>query len=205
MKDYIINKCMNYIKINTNYDEIKQKEIKYGLEAIYLTITKSIIIFSIAIVLGIFKEMIIFIFTYNLLRSTSFGLHATKSWICLISSSILFIGIPYLCILSSIPIYIKVIVGILGICFMFKNSPADTKKKPIINKKKRKIYKLISTTLVVIYSFLMIIIKDNFLINCMFYSIILQNLLISPTVYKIFKLPYNNYITFLKEHPEYIK
>jgi len=202
MKDYIINKCMNYIKINTNYDEIKQKEIKYGLEAIYLTITKSIIIFSIAIVLGIFKEMIIFIFTYNLLRSTSFGLHATKSWICLISSSILFIGIPYLCILSSIPIYIKVIVGILGICFMFKNSPADTKKKPIINKKKRIVYKVLSTILAIIFSIIAITINNQFISNSLIFALILENCLISPLIYKLFKLPYNNYITYLKEHPD---
>ena len=27
--------------------------------------------------------------------------------------------------------------------------------------------------------------------------------MISPTIYKIFKLPYNNYINFLKAHPEF--
>ena len=140
-----MNKCMNYIKKNTDYDDIKLKEIKYGLEGIYLTISKLIIIFTLSIILGIFKEMIIYMLIYNLLRMPSFGLHATKSWICLLSSTILFIGIPYLCIFLSIPVSLKIIIGILGMYFMFKNAPADTKKKPIVSKKRRKVYKIIST------------------------------------------------------------
>jgi len=203
MKKFIISKCMNYIKKNTDYDEIKLKEIEYGLVGIYLTFEKLIVISVIAIILGIFKEMVIYMLIYNILRAPSFGLHATKSWICLVSSTILFIGIPYLCIFLSIPINLKIIIGILGICFMFKNAPADTKKRPIINKKRRRVYKILSTVLTLIFSVLAILIKDNFITNCLIFSIIMQNCMISPMVYKIFKLPYNNYIIFLKEHPEY--
>ena len=205
MKKFIMNKCMTYIKKNTDYDETKLKEIRYGLEGIYLTISKLIIIFSLSIILGIFKQMIIYMLIYNVLRMPSFGLHATKSWICLLSSTILFIGIPYLCIFLSIPVSLKIIIGILGICFMFKNAPADTKKKPIVSKKRRKVYKIISTILTIIFAIIAVLIKDRFISNCLIFSIIMQNLMISPTVYKIFKLPYNNYITFLKEHPEYVQ
>lgn len=203
MKNIIINKCMNYIKNNTKYDEIKLKEIKYGLESIYLAISKLIIISLIAIILDIFVEMIIYILIYNLLRLPSFGLHATKSWICLVSSTILFIGIPILCIYIYIPIYIKSSIGIIGICLMFKNAPADTKKRPIVNKKRREIYKFISTILSIIFSILSIFLTNNFISNCLIFSIILQNCMISPTIYKLFKLPYNNYITFLKQHPDF--
>lgn len=203
MKKIFINKCMNYIKKNTDYNSVKLAEIKYGLEAIYLTFSKLIIIFTLSIILGIIKEVIIYMLIYNILRTPSFGLHATKSWICLLSSTILFIGIPYLCIFLSIPISLKVIIGILGICFMFKNAPADTKKKPIVNKKRRQIYKFISTALTILFSFLAILINNNFISNCLIFSIIMQNCMISPTVYRIFKLPYNNYITFLKEHPDF--
>ena len=203
MKKFIISHFMNYIKKNTNYDDIKLKEIEYGLVGIYLMISKMIIIFLIAYFLNIFKEMIIFTLLYNLIRMTSFGLHATKSWICLISSTLAFIGFPYLCTILNIPLYIKVIIGIFGICLMFKNSPADTKKRPIVSKKRRDTYKMLSTIIVIIYSFIAIISNNNFISNCLIFSIILQNLLISPTVYKIFKLPYNNYIDFLKKHPDF--
>ena len=203
MKKFIISKTMKYIKKNTNYDDIKLKEIEYGLVSIYLMISKLIIIFSISLLLGIFKEMIIYMLIYNILRMPSFGLHATKSWICLLSSTILFIGIPYLCIFLSIPISLKIIIGILGILFMFKNAPADTKKKPIVSKKRRQTYKFISTLLTILFSFGTILVKNDFISNCLVFAIIMQNFMISPTVYKIFKLPYNNYITFLKDHPDF--
>ena len=203
MQKIIINGCMNYIKNNTKYDDIKLKEIKYGLESIYLTFTKIFIIIALSLIFGIFKSVIIYMVIYNILRTPSFGLHATKSWICLLSSTILFIGIPCLCLYIKIPIYIKVIIGIIGIILMYKNSPADTYKRPIVNKKRRLIYKYISVLFTIIYSFLGILIQNGFLSNCFILSIIMQNFMISPIVYKLFGLPYNNYITFLKNHPEF--
>lgn len=203
MKKIIMSKCMNYIKLNTNYDETKLKEIEYGLVSIYLTISKMLIISIIALFLGIFKEMIIFSLIYNILRIPSFGLHATKSWICLILSTTLFIGIPYLSVIITIPITLKIIICIFGIYLMFKNAPADTHKKPIINKKKRKMYKFLSTSLAIIYSIIIILVKDQIFSNYLLMSLILQNIMISPITYKIFKLPYNNYITYLEKHPEF--
>ena len=203
MKNFILNNSISYIKKYNNYSEVRIKEIRYGLEAIYLSITKLIVISIISLFLGIFREMIIFLLVYNILRSQSFGLHATKSWICLTSSIIIFIGIPYLSLFLNIPINIKVAICIVGIVFMLKNSPADTHKKPIVSKKRRERYKFISVALTVIYSFITLLIKNNFLSNCFLFSIILQDFIISPLIYRIFKLPYNNYINFLKSHPEY--
>ena len=205
MKQFIINKCINSIKKKKKYDEVEISKIKYGLEGIYLTITKILVIAIVAAILGILKEMIIYMCIFNILRTTSFGLHATKSWICLLSSTILFIGIPFLSIYVYIPLLFKIIIGIFGIIFMFKNSPADTKKRPIVNKKRRKVYKILSTVLTTIFFIFFILTKNNFISNCLIFSIIMQNCMISPTVYKIFKLPYNNYITFLKEHPDFIQ
>ena len=203
MKNFIINKSMNYIKKRTDYDEVKLCEIKYGLEGLYLTYSKLIIIFLFGFLLNFEQQILIYLIVYNIIRLPSFGLHATKSWVCLVSSTMLFIGIPYLCMFLSIPINLKIIIGVLGTCLMIKNSPADTKKKPIVNKKRRNIYKLISTIIACLFWIISVLIKNNFISNCFMFAIIMQNFMISPLVYKIFKLPYNNYINFLKEHPEF--
>ena len=205
MKKFIIKKCMNYIEKNTDYDDIKLKEIEYGIVSIYLTFSKFIVISFLCFILGIFKEMLIFTLFFNILRLTGFGLHATKSWMCWISSTIIFICIPILCIYLNLNIYLKIIICLLCIFLMFKNAPADTKKKPIVNKKRRKIYKIISTLFAIIFSISSIMIKDNFLSNSLIFALMLENCLISPIVYKLFKLPYNNYITYLKEHPDFSK
>jgi len=203
MKKFIIGHCMNYIKSNGNYPNSRLQEIEYGLVSIYLTVSKLIVISIIALLLGIFKEMIIFTLFFNILRMPAFGLHATKSWICLISSSIIFILIPIMCIYLDINLYLKSIICIICIILMYKNAPADTYKRPIINKKRREIYKVISTILAITFGFIAILIKNEFISNCMMFTLILENALISPFVYKLFKLPYNNYITYIKEHPNF--
>ncbi len=205
MKKFIINSCINYLRKYKYYTDTEIKEIEYGLLGIYLTFSKIIVISIVALVLGIFKEMLIFMVFFNILRTTGFGLHATKSWICLISSTFIFIWIPFMCINLNINIYLKVVICILGIILMYKNAPADTYKRPIVNKKRRMIYKTISTIMTVIFSFIAILINNEFMSNCLIFSIILENCLISPYIYKLFKLPYNNYITYLKKHPDLAK
>ena len=200
MKKFVLDKCMNIIKKNMQYDDTKLEEIRYGLEGIYLTITKVIIISIIALILGIFKEYLIFLIIYSIMRATSFGIHASKSWICLITSTISFIGFPLLSIYTTLTEKMKIIIGaisIIGICLF---SPADTVKRPIVNKTRRKIYKILSTIIATIYIILSIVIKDNFISNCFIYSTILQNILISPLTYKIFKMPYNNYKEYIKKY-----
>lgn len=200
MKDRFINFLINYIKKYNNYNDIKIEEIRYGLEGLYLTITKLVIICLVAYFLNIFKEFIIFLIFYNIIRTTSFGLHATKSWICLISSLTVFILAPILCKYIIIPNYMKLIIGIILLLLYYKNAPADTYKRPIVSSKRRFTYKILSLIIVTIYLILSITIKDNFISNCLLLSLIVQAFIISPYVYKLFNLPYDNYKTYIKEN-----
>lgn len=196
MKNYIINSTMNYILKYNSYNNIKQEELKYGLVAIYLLVTKLIIILIISTLLGILKEVILFTIVYIPIRAVSFGLHATKSWICLISSTLIFVGLPFISKYLVIPMYIKSIIGIVSILLMFKNSPADTHKRPIINKKRRLFFKYSSVLLSIIYTILSIFINNSFIADCLLFAMLIQCFLTSPLVYKLFKLPYNNYKNF---------
>lgn len=202
MKNLIIKNCMTYIKNNTDYNETKLKEIEYGLTGLYLTISKFIVIIIISIYLRIFKEMLIFICLFNVIRMPAFGLHATKSWICLISSILIFIGLPMICMSLRLNNILKVVIGLICTLLMFKNSPADTYKRPIVSKKRRKVYNTISVIISIVFSIISVNINNNFISNCLIFALILENCLISPYVYKLFKLPYNNYITYIKNHPD---
>ena len=192
-----MNYTMNLIKNNGNYDDEKLAVIKYGLEGLYLTISKLIIILFLACLLNILKEVIIFLLIYNVIRTTSFGLHATKSWICLLSSTIIFIGFPIICKYLYFDNYLKVILGLILILFIYKNAPADTHKRPIVNQKRRMFFKYSSTFIAIIFIFCSILINDNFISNCFIFSLFVQSFMIAPSVYKLFNLPYNNYLTYL--------
>ncbi len=194
MRKVIINKCMNLIKNNSpELDQVKLDEVEYGLISIYILITKLIVIFILASVIGIFKEVLIFSVIYSIIRTPSFGIHASKSWICLIVSSILFLGIPYICLTTNMSLELKFLLGSIGTIFIFKNSPADTHKRPIVNPTRRKVYKGISTLIAISFTLIAIFINNEFVSNCLILALITQCVVISPLTYKLFKMPYNNY------------
>ena len=197
MKDLIIGKQLNVIKKYNDFDDEKLSIIKYGLESIYILITKTIIILLVSYLLGLLKQTVIFLVCYNFIRIPSFGLHATKSWICLVSSLLIFIILPFICTVITIPMYLKIIIGLIGLAFIIKNAPADTYKRPIISKKRRMFFKICSSIVTITMILFSLFIEDQFLANSLLFSIILQCFMISPTVYKFFKLPYNNYKRYI--------
>jgi len=198
MKEYVVKNSLCLIKkYNPTIDQISLAEIEYGLVGTYLTVTKVIVILLVACILKIIPEVIIFMIVFNTIRTCSFGLHATKSWICLISSILIFIMIPIVCQYTNLSNNIKFLIGIITIFFIYKNSPADTYKRPIIDPKRRKVYKLLSTIISITFTILALCINSNFLSNCFIFAPIVQCFLISPMVYKLFHLPYDNYKTYL--------
>lgn len=197
MKKLIINKCMELV---TTYNkDLSQRDIdkiKYGLEGLYLTITKLIFIIIVSIILGIWKETLLLILIFNGIRLTAFGVHAKRSIDCLISSTLFFILFPILCIKLTIPLIVKEILFIPLTVLIGIFAPADTEKRPLINKKKRKIYKILSIIISIIYMTIAIVIKDNTLSNCFIFAIIIQIIIMLPITYKIFGVSYNNYKTY---------
>ena len=194
MKKRFLSFIRNSIKNQyPNYSEDKLDEIMYGVEGIYLMITKMIIIFSLALLLGIFKELIILLLFFNFVRLFAFGMHANKSIICLIFSGVIFIGSAFLCkyiVLSKALLYILYLISIIIISLY---APADTVKRPLIKKKKRIIYKILSILVTIIFFIVSLSIKNNLIINCMIFGLLIECLLILPITYKIFNLPYRNY------------
>ena len=185
---------MKFIKSNEQtITETQLEEVEYGLESIYLTITKMIIIFSLAAILGIFKEVIMLSIFYNIIRCTAFGIHATKSSYCLITSMIMFIGGVYICNYLSLSLITKFLISIFCFLFIFKYAPADTYKRPLINAKKRKRYKIISFISGSIFTILIIIYSNNIISNYLLVGMIESVIMIHPITYKLFKLPYDNY------------
>ena len=179
------------------YSDEKLGELRYGLEGLYILVTKSVIIFGIAYLLGILWELIIFTVLYNIIRATSFGIHATKSWICLVSSLMIFIGATYLSTVLVIPTGTKIILGILTVLYIHIYSPADTKKRPIVSPKRRFVYKTVSTVIACIYTIICVVITNNFLANSLLFALIIQCLMISPLTYKLSGQPYDNYKTYI--------
>lgn len=194
MKKFVMNHAMHVVKgVYPNYDDDKLDEIRYGLEAIYLSLSKTIVILLITLILGIFKEAVIVLLFFNFLRMFAFGIHAKKSWQCWISSSIMFIGIPYLCIYTELSnIYYYIIIGFSILNFLLY-APADTVKRPLVKKHRRIKFKVLTLIVSLIYIILFFNTNDVFIKNVIVYTMLLEVVLIHPLTYRVFKLPYKNY------------
>ncbi len=199
MKNLVVTGIINNINRFYDYDDTKINEIRYGIESLYLTITKTIIIFIISFLLNITKELMLLFVFYSLIRLTGFGVHAKKSWHCWVTSLTTFVLIPLLIKYITLS-KVAIIIG-YSICIplLMIYAPSDTEKRPLINKKKRIVYKTITTIIAISYLIYSLVQSNTMIINTLFLSVLLETLLILPCTYKLFGVKYNNYKNYKKK------
>lgn len=193
MKEVFLNNSINLIKKYNAYNETDIEKIRYGLEGIYLTITKLIVILVLSIIFNIFKEIILVLVFLNIIRYPAFGVHADKSSICLITSILLIFGLTLLISKIYISNTIKIILCIICTIDYLIFAPADTIKRPLTNAKKRKYRKIASVILSIVYSIAIFLINTRIVSNTLLISLIIEAIMINPLTYKALKMPYNNY------------
>lgn len=151
MKEKFIVCIVNLAKRNKEYSNEDVEVMRYALEGIYLTFTKILVITLIAALLGLFKEYIWFVLLYTPIRSVSFGWHANTTKECWVVSILAFILIPYIFSIITINEITKIILLTFSILGFALYSPADTKKRPIVNKKRRLMFKVASLIITLVY------------------------------------------------------
>ena len=138
LKKKFLDSSIELITRNKDYTDEQVEIMAYGLEAIYLTVTKMIVIFSFSYLFNVFWEMLFLLIAFNIIRSQAFGLHASKSIYCLMSSMTMFVGGAFICKYVVLPFWLMLVCAIICNICLFLYAPADTYKRPLINEKKRK-------------------------------------------------------------------
>lgn len=198
MKKRFINNSSNLIiSYHPEFDQDKIDEIKYGLEALYLTTTKLIIIFGIAIYFNIFKETVLMLISLNIFRSTAYGIHATSSFKCLIFTGAILLIPAFLVNKITFDITTKCLVSILCIIAYYLYAPADTEKFPLIKKEKRDKLRFKTVLKSIIVSCIILFLNSQVLVKLLTVGMIVEAIMILPITYKIFGQPYANYKTYL--------
>lgn len=193
MKEVVLTKSINFISQYKEYSEEELEKINYGLEGLYLTITKLVIIALLSIILNIFKEVMIILVLFNIIRYFGFGIHAKKSSECLLSSIFCFIILPYFLLNIKLDNITNLIIGIICIINFLLFAPADTVKRPLKNKKKRMIRKTLTTITGIIFIAISMIFEGSSISTLFIASVIIEVIMINPITYLILRQPYNNY------------
>lgn len=185
MRDKVVNNIMNHIevKFNNKYDETKLLEMKYGLQGIYTLLTKSIVVFTLSIIFDMLNYFFIFLLFYILLRSVGYGTHAKSNIQCWMFSILLMLGLPYVFNILELGTISKIIIWVVCFINYIIFCPADTEKRPMINKKRKLKFKLCIIVLSLIY--LVLILNFSNIANYVLSAMILEAFLTNPVGYII--------------------
>lgn len=198
MKGAFLNSSIRFIKNYKDFSERDIEKLRYGLEGIYLTVQKLVVIAVVSVILGIFKDVLITLILFNIIRFTGFGFHAEKSIQCLFISLFQFVILPYILTHIFIPKFTYLIICFICIVSYILFAPADTVKRPLPNMKKRMIRKWSTVLIGIIYTTLIVIFFDTFIAPLLLSALIIEAIVINPLTYMVFKQPYNNYKNFTK-------
>ncbi|MBC2259604.1 accessory gene regulator B family protein [Listeria booriae] len=174
-------------------DEDRFAIVKYGVEIFLVNVTKGIIVYLAAALLGMLWQTLVVHLSYLMIRRHSFGLHAKTSLGCTITSVVMFVILPYFVKAVQLSEWMIVLISGLILLNIAIFAPSDTENMPLFNAQKRHVLrrKSIFDALVVVAIALLVPYGDiKVLLLC---GGIIQAITIHPWTYYLLKRRYNNY------------
>lgn len=171
------------------YDESKADEINYGLQLLIGEVPKLFIILLLAFLLHMFKLTLISFLIILPYRAFSGGFHLHTHLGCIVVTSLLYIGTPYLASILNFNDTIKYILIAITFIFSFamiaKYAPADTENVPVLQKKERRKRKIWSFVIAGVELVIAIFIPYKVVSNMIIIGILVQTLTLTRLAYKI--------------------
>jgi len=174
-------------------DHIDYLKMKLGIETILTNLSKAVIVYGVAAILGLFLQTLILHLAYAVVRRYSYGLHANSSTVCSIVSIVLFIGTPVLS--QYIPFTHLMVVGcgLLFIVLLYRYAPADTDKSPILGAERRRALRNKSVVACAVITGIALLYPDPFIKSLLMLGMAIQIVMILPLTYKLLKRSVKNY------------
>lgn len=175
-------------------DDERAEVINYGLQNIVGEIPKTFLVFIIAFILGMLKEVLFMFIVLIPYRGASGGFHLKTHLGCILGTTAFYCGNVLLSqhvILDDITKYILIGINWIFGMFMIKlYAPADTENVPILSKKDRKNKQIIAYITYSIGLIAALLIQNNVISNILLFGNLLQTLTITKLAYRLTKNKY---------------
>lgn len=177
---------------------LEYKKVVLGAEIILMNLSKLAVIFALSVLLGVFKETVLTLIGFNVLRRSAFGLHALSSTKCIVTTIVLFIVVPYFIrgyVLHNFIVFL-IFTGILAALYLY--APSDTEARPILGAKKRAKLKKTAMISGIILMLAVLAIPYNDIKLMVTLGAVYEAVFVLPITYIILKRRRNNYESFDK-------
>ena len=207
----MVEKVSNYLLDNFLYRGEKvegdEREIMlFGITRVVEDIPKYLFVFIVGLFLHVLPELGIVMAVTVFYKTLIGGAHARTNFECFIYTSLFFyipVVIAKFLYVSDIYIYIAAaIIYLYSLFVIYKHAPSDTEEVPILNKEKRKKYKIRALILLnLIYVAGILLVKYNSgIAKIIFSSIFLINFFTSNFMYKILRCKHSYESDEFKEY-----
>ena len=197
--DFLTNKIKKELP---DASEERLEIINYGIHLLVGEIPKTFIFIAIAAIFGILKEFLITMLVIMPYRAFSGGFHLKTHLGCILGTSLMYCGIPFISkfiILSNdIKYFLIVLVWFFGIIMCRLYAPADTENVPILRKKDRRKKQVLAYITLTITLIIGAIINNQVISNIIIIGMFSQSITITKIAYKLTKNKYG-YETYLQE------
>ena len=178
-------KLLNYFNVSSKVDELDYLKCKLGLEVLLINLSKILIIYGLALILGILKETLMMHIPYMVLRNSAFGIHSLSDKKCTLYSILLFVGIPWFVkqtIQLSVQYLFIIQIAILVLLFLY--APGDSSKYKVEEKRKKKL-KWESLLLAGLMGGILLLPVDLVHKNLVILGLVIETSMILPFIQKI--------------------
>ncbi|MBC1502396.1 accessory gene regulator B family protein [Listeria booriae] len=177
-------------------DEDRFAIVKYGVEIFLVNVTKGIIVYLAAALLGMLWQTLVVHLSYLMIRRHSFGLHAKTSLGCTITSVVMLVILPYFVKEVQLSEWMIVLISGLILLNIAIFAPSDTENMPLFNAQKRHVLRRKS-----IFNTFVVLVVANLIPWSEGSTLILlgafcQTIAIHPLTYKLLKRRNKNYEKF---------
>ena len=198
MKQKFVNRAFQIINKDGHCSVADERKLRYGLEGLYLHITKIAVLIIITGCLGLWKEFFLLVIVYTTFRTFGFGIHAKTTFWCWMTTIPIYVLGSFFVKYGSVPMmYFYIIWAVCFIHFLLF-APADTPKRPLIRKHQRIRNRILICVTSIAYLIVINATQNTTLQNLVLYSMIVEMISIHPLTYLIFNTTYRNYKNYQK-------
>lgn len=187
MKHGIAERTVSFLaEYMENADETTYEKLKYGVALIYMNVYKTALLIAAAVMLGIWREVLIFAFSYCLMRTFAHGVHLNSGLWCTAWGLVNYIGSAYLVqvLTFDAPWTYCVFAVMLAVYAIY--APSATKKRPLGRKERKKLKAGALLALGVLFA-LTVFFKTGDTSDLLIMGIIAESINILPVTYRIFR------------------